>query len=122
MPTLSKAPSPTVIFTLDSRGHVPAAYWGSYAASKAGLEGLVRMLADEWASRPQWRVYGVIPGPIESPLRKRAYPGDTPGALPPISALVPLYVDLLAGGQRNDESLGPIIDAAPLLANARGIS
>ena len=120
MPVLSQAPSPTVIFTLDSRGHAPAAYWGSYAAAKAGLEGLVRVLADEWESRPQWRVYGVIPGPVESPLRKRAYPGDTPGALPPISALVPLYLDLLARGQRDGDRIGPIIDAAPLLAKARG--
>ena len=116
MPVLSRAPSATVIFTLDSRGHAPAAYWGSYAAAKAGLEGLVRVLADEWANRPQWRVYGVIPGPIESPLRKRAFPGDAPGALPSIAALVPLYLDLLA---RRRPEAGPIVDAAPLLARAR---
>ena len=110
MPVMSKAPTATVIFTLDSRGHAPVAYWGSYAAAKAGLEGLVRVLADEWASRPQWRVYGVIPGPIDSPLRKRAYPGDAPGSLPSIATMVPLYLDLLARRRADD---GPIIDAVP---------
>ena len=108
MPALLRAPQGTVIFTLDTRGHDPAAYWGSYAASKAGLEAMVRVLADEWHNRPGLAAYGVIPGQIDSPLRRRAYPGGDSSALRPIATLVPLYLELLAGPKRVSD---PIIDA-----------
>ena len=112
LPAMIKAPTSTVIFTLDSRGHAPAAYWGSYAAAKAGLEALVQVLNDEWANRPELRVFGVIPGPIDSPMRQRAYPGDAAGSLPPPSALVPIYVDLLL----RREAVGPVVDAGAMIA------
>jgi NAD(P)-dependent dehydrogenase (short-subunit alcohol dehydrogenase family) len=44
LPALRRSSAGTVIFTLDSRGHEPAAYWGSYAAAKAGVEALVKVL------------------------------------------------------------------------------
>ena len=106
-PAMLRSARATVIFTLDSRGHRPAAYWGSYAAAKAGLEGLVHVLCDEWTNRPAMRAVGVIPGPVDSPMRKRAYPGDAPGSLMPIDALVPLYVALLTG----DGPDAPVVDA-----------
>ena len=107
MPALLRSPQAVVIFTLDSRGHRPAAYWGSYAAAKAGLEALVHVLADEWQSRSTLNVYGVIPGPIDTPMRKRAYPGDEPASLRSPQSLVPLFLDLVTGARRCG---GPIID------------
>src|SRR5689334_22577623 len=46
MPLLAAAPDASVVFTLDSRGHAPRAYWGAYAAAKAGLEALAITVAD----------------------------------------------------------------------------
>src|SRR6266542_5615624 len=41
-------PDASVIFTLDTRGQEPKAYWGAYAVAKAGLSALLAILADEW--------------------------------------------------------------------------
>ena len=111
-PLLQRSPQAAVIFTLDSCGHEPRAYWGSHAAAKAGLEALVRVLADEWLNRPSLSAFGVIPGPVDSPLHRRAFPGADPAALRSLDHLVPLYIDLLAGRWTRDN--GPIIDARQL--------
>lgn len=59
-----------------------AAYYGidrvaAYAASKAGIEGLVRALAAD-LSRHQVRVNAIAPGFIETPMMKTAMAGDIP--------------------------------------------
>ncbi len=108
LPLLRRAPSATVIFTLDSRGHDPKAYWGSYAAAKAGLEALVHILADEWEGTPTMSAIGVIPGPVGSPMRKRTHPGGEAG-LAPLDSLVPLYSALV--GPHGSQHRGQVIDA-----------
>ncbi len=65
--TLSAQPSSFVfVSSMAARtadGHEPAAH---YAASKAGLLGLVRQMAVEWA--PHTRVNAVSPGVIDTPM------------------------------------------------------
>lgn len=109
LPLLRRGPAAKVIFTLDTRGHEPKAYWGSYAAAKAGLEALVHVLADEWENAPNLAAMGVIPGPMTSPMRRRSYPGDDPAVLRPIKSLVPLYMTLL--GPDAERYRGKVIDA-----------
>lgn len=109
LPLLRRSPAAKVIFTLDTRGHEPKAYWGSYAAAKAGLEALVHVLADEWENTPHLTAVGVIPGPIASPLRKRTHPGDDPAILRSVESLVPLFLALL--GPDAARYRGQIIDA-----------
>lgn len=109
LPLLRRAPAGKVIFTLDARGHEPRAYWGSYAAAKAGLEALVHVLADEWKNTPSLSVTGVIPGAIASPMRRRTHPGADPAVLRPLASLVPLYMALL--GPDADQYRGKVIDA-----------
>ena len=58
----TSAPDASVIFTLDTRGQQPKAFWGGYAVSKAALGALLAILVDEWESRPNLRVNGVVPG------------------------------------------------------------
>jgi NAD(P)-dependent dehydrogenase (short-subunit alcohol dehydrogenase family) len=106
---LTAAPDASVVFTLDSRGQDPRAYWGAYAASKAALSALATTLADEWENRANLRVNAVVPGPIRSPLRMLTHPGEDKAALPAPDALVPLYLHLL-GAQTKAES-GMRIDA-----------
>jgi NAD(P)-dependent dehydrogenase (short-subunit alcohol dehydrogenase family) len=114
MPLLSLAPDASIIFTLDLRGEDPRAYWGAYAAAKAGLSALAATLADEWESRPNLRINAVVPGPIRSPLRALTHPGENRSALPLPEALVPLYLHLV-GAQAKSES-GVQIDAQAWLA------
>ncbi len=109
LPLLTAAPKASVVFTLDTRGVAPRAFWGAYAASKAALGALAATLADEWEARPNLRVNAVVPGPIHSPLRAQTHPGEDKSVLPPPDALVPLYLYLLAA-QPKAES-GVIVDA-----------
>jgi NAD(P)-dependent dehydrogenase (short-subunit alcohol dehydrogenase family) len=114
LPLLAAAADASVVFTLDTRGQAPRAYWGAYAVAKAGLTALATILADEWESRPNLRVNAVVPGPINSPLRARTHPGEQRSALPDPGTLAPLYLYLLAV-QPKAES-GRLIDAAAWIA------
>ena len=109
LPLLSAAPDGCVVFTLDTRGNDPRAYWGAYAASKAGLLALATILADECESRTNVRINAIVPGPLRTPLRMQTHPGEDRSALPQPEALVPLYLHLI-GAQSKAES-GVRIDA-----------
>jgi len=114
-PLLAAAADAGVVFTLDSRGQAPRAYWGAYAAAKAGLAAFATTLADEWENRPNLRVNAVVPGPINSPLRAQTHPGEERALLPDPATLGPLYLHLL-GAQPKSES-GLLIDAQAWLAD-----
>lgn len=116
-PLLRNAADASVVFTLDTRGEEPRAYWGSYAVAKAGLSALLAILADEWDGVPNVRVNGVVPGPMRSPLRAQSHPGEDVSGLPPPEAFWPLYAWLLAGQPKADS--GGVIDAARWLARGR---
>jgi NAD(P)-dependent dehydrogenase (short-subunit alcohol dehydrogenase family) len=68
LPLLADAPDASVVFTLDTRGLEPRAYWGAYAASKAALWALAATLADEWDERANLRINAVVPGAVHSPF------------------------------------------------------
>jgi NAD(P)-dependent dehydrogenase (short-subunit alcohol dehydrogenase family) len=116
MPLLARAPDASVVFTLDSRGQEPRAYWGGYAVTKAAIAALAHELADEWEHRPSLRVNAVVPGPIRSPLRGQSHPGEDPTQLPPPEALVPLYRHLIAGQSKAESDA--LIDVQAWLAGA----
>jgi NAD(P)-dependent dehydrogenase (short-subunit alcohol dehydrogenase family) len=115
LPLLRAAPDASVLFTLDTRGQEPKAYWGAYAVAKAGLSALLAILADEWESTSNLRVNGIVPGPMCSPLRAQTHPGDDITRLPPPQAFVPLYMYLLAGQPKTES--GGVIDAQVWLAS-----
>ena len=119
-PMLGESADGSVTFTLDTRGEEPHAYWGAYAAAKAGLSALATILADEWESRETLRVNAVIPGPIRSPLRSRTHPAEDLAALPAPEALAPLYLHLLAGQPKSES--GARIDAQAWLAGAPALT
>jgi NAD(P)-dependent dehydrogenase (short-subunit alcohol dehydrogenase family) len=108
LPLLRGAPDGSVVFTLDTRGQAPKAYWGAYAVAKAGLSALLAILADEWEGVPNVRVNGVVPGPMRSPLRAQTHPGHDVTTLPPPERFVPLYLYLLAGQPKAQS--GGVID------------
>jgi NAD(P)-dependent dehydrogenase (short-subunit alcohol dehydrogenase family) len=120
VPLLNRAPDASVVFTLDDRGIAPRAYWGGYGVTKAGVTALACELADEWESRANLRVNAVVPGPIRSPLRGRTHPGEDRTRLPEPSALVPLYLHLLAGQPKSESAA--LIDARAWLSGVSAVS
>lgn len=79
LPLLKQRPGASITFTLDAK---TSAYWGAYGVSKAGVAALVTMLADEndgrkgEAGEPLLAINGIDPGPMRTPLRRRAFPGE----------------------------------------------
>lgn len=99
-PLLKLSPDASVVFTGESHGHAPAAYWGGFAVAKSGLETLVKIWSEEWDMYPQLRVNALIPGPVASPQRTMTHPGEVKDALPRPEDLMPHYLYLMGQDSR----------------------
>jgi len=73
----------------------PRAFWGAYAATKAGLEALVRCWADE-IEHTNVRAVLVDPNQMRTRMRAEAFPGEDPDSLPHPSEIGPMIVALAA--------------------------
>jgi len=74
LPELAKSADPCIVFTTSGVGQRGRAYWGAYAVSKFGTEGLAQVLADELEGK--MRVNLVNPGPVRTNMRALAYPAE----------------------------------------------
>jgi NAD(P)-dependent dehydrogenase (short-subunit alcohol dehydrogenase family) len=76
LPLLAAAPDGSVVFTGETHGVHPRAYWGGFAVAKSALSTLAAIWADELehAGRPRMNV--LVPGPIASPQRLRSHPAE----------------------------------------------
>jgi NAD(P)-dependent dehydrogenase (short-subunit alcohol dehydrogenase family) len=92
-PLLRASDAARAIFLSSGVAQKPRAFWGGYAASKAGLEALVATYADEMDTTTV-RALCVNPGAMRTKMRAGAYPGEDPLTLPEPSELVPLIVEL----------------------------
>jgi len=92
-PLLKRAPSGRAIFSTSGAASGRHAYWGPYAASKAGLEALVKTYAAECANT-NVRVNLVNPGPVATRMRSKAFPGEDPKSLPQPDDLAGLFIRL----------------------------
>lgn len=110
LPLLKVSPDASVIFTGETHGHQPAAYWGGYAVSKSGLEALATILSEELEQTPNVRANTLIPGPVNSPLRRKTHPGEDPEQLPQMADLMPWYLWLMGPDSR--EVRGQVIECA----------
>ncbi len=100
LPLLARAPDPSIVFTTSSVSIKGRAYWGAYAVSKFAEEGLMQVLADELATEQPVRSNSVNPGPVRSPMRARAYPGEDASKLAPPEAVVGPFLFLLGPDAR----------------------
>lgn len=100
LPLLRASSDASLVFTTSSVGRTGRAFWGAYAAAKAGLDNLAEVLADELENTPI-RTNVVNPGRTRTKMRTRAYPAESPESLPPPEHAVPAYLYLLGGGSRN---------------------
>jgi NAD(P)-dependent dehydrogenase (short-subunit alcohol dehydrogenase family) len=76
LPMLSAAPDSSVVFTGETHGAHPLAYWGGFAVSKAGLSALATIWGEELAHKGRPRMNVFVPGPIASPQRAQSHPGE----------------------------------------------
>ena len=70
------------------------AYWGPYAATKAGLDALARTYAAETENTTNIKVMLVNPGRMRTRMREAAMPGEDPKTLPLPEALAPKLVEI----------------------------
>jgi NAD(P)-dependent dehydrogenase (short-subunit alcohol dehydrogenase family) len=95
LPLLKKAPQASIIFVSSTVGREGRAYWGAYAVSKFGVEGLMQTLADELAENTRISVNSLNPGKTRTGMRRKAYPGEDPGTLPLPEDVAPAFFYLL---------------------------
>jgi len=72
----------------------PYAGWGGYGSSKAALDQLSAILAQE---HPALRVYAVDPGDMRTRMHQEAFPGEDISDLPPPEESVPGLLRLIEG-------------------------
>lgn len=111
LPLLKQAPDASIIFTTSSVGRRARAFWGAYAVSKAGVENLALMLADEMRNISNIRVNCLNPGATRTNMRASAYPGENPMSLRTPEDLMPLYLYLMGPDSRGVS--GESLDAQP---------
>ena len=94
LPLLEAAEDGSIVFTTSSVGSRGRAYWGAYAVSKFGTEGLAQVLAHEYEDT-HLRVNLVNPGAVRTGMRALAYPAEEPGRLAAPEAITAAYLYLL---------------------------
>lgn len=95
-PLFKAAPSARAIFVTSGVASRPRAFWGAYAATKAGMEAFVRCWADE-LEHTAIRAVILDPGRMRTRMRAEAFPGENPETLPDPSEIGPLVVELCQG-------------------------
>lgn len=94
-PLLRASEAGRAVFISCEQARAPKAFWGAYAASKAGLEAMVKSWADE-VDASALRAIIVDPGPTRTALRHQAFPGEDKDQLTEPAAIGTMIVALLA--------------------------
>lgn len=92
LPLLKASRDASVIFVGESHGEQPQAYWGGFGASKAALNYLCRVAADEWERFPNLRANVLVPGAVNSPQRIKTHPGESSIERKNIADIMPDFV------------------------------
>lgn len=102
-PLLHRSDAGRAVFVSSGAASGKYAYWGPYAAAKAGLEAMVKTWSHE-IENTNARANLVNPGATRTTMRAKAFPGEDPATLPAPEELVPLFLELLSPKcQRNGE-------------------
>lgn len=92
-PLLRRSEAGRAIVLTTGRAVRPKAFWGPYAATKAGMEALVRCWADE-IEQTKVRAILLDPNIMRTRMRAEAFPGEDPETLTDPSEIGPLVVEL----------------------------
>jgi len=92
---LPRMPDGGTIINVSSDAAVePYAGWGGYGSSKAALDQLSAILAEE---HPTLRIYSVDPGDMRTQMHQDAFPGEDISDRPPPEESVPGLLALIEG-------------------------
>ena len=107
LPLLLEAPDSAVVFTGETHGVQPRAYWGGFAVSKAALSPLAAIWADELERGGKPRMNVLVPGPVATPQRRQSHPGEDPRSLRPPEEAARAFIYLLGpeGAASNGRTL-----------------
>lgn len=94
LPLLQRSDSARLVFTSDAVGRRGRAFWGAYGISKAALENMMEILANELGAGSRVQVMTFDPGTVDTALRRRAYPTEPEGTHPSPDALAACYLRL----------------------------
>jgi NAD(P)-dependent dehydrogenase (short-subunit alcohol dehydrogenase family) len=100
LPALKLSADASIVFTSSGVGRHGRAYWGAYAVSKFGIEGLTQVLAAELENLTGIRVNALNPGKARTRMRRRAYPAEPLEELPLPESLTGPYLALLGPASR----------------------
>ena len=92
-PLLRSSKAGRAVFVTSTVGAKARAYWGPYSISKAGLEMMTRIYAEEVSKTPV-RVNLINPGATRTQMRAQAMPGEDPLKLALPSDRTNLFVEL----------------------------
>jgi len=81
LPLLSAADASSVVFTGETHGASPRAYWGGFAVAKSALSTLAAIWGDELERSGKPRVNVLSPGPIATPQRAQSHPAEDRASL-----------------------------------------
>jgi NAD(P)-dependent dehydrogenase (short-subunit alcohol dehydrogenase family) len=95
-PLLRESEAGRAVFFTSSVASNPRAFWGAYAANKAGMEAMVRCWADE-VEQTSVRAVILDPGGMRTRMRAEAFPGEDPDTLPLPEEIGPMVVELVQG-------------------------
>jgi NAD(P)-dependent dehydrogenase (short-subunit alcohol dehydrogenase family) len=87
---------PTIVNVTSDAGAEAYETWGVYGSSKAALEHISRVLAEE---EPAWRVLVVDPGDMRTEMHQAAFPGEDISDRPLPTESVPGFIALIEGDQ-----------------------
>lgn len=108
LPLLLAADDPSVLFTSSGVGRTGRGFWGAYAVSKFGLEGLSQVLADEHR-HGRLRSNCINPGATRTAMRLAAYPAEDRDRLKGPEDILAAYIYLL--GPDSKGVTGQSVDA-----------
>ena len=97
-PLLRQSEAGRALFLTTGRVQRPKAFWGLYAASKAGMEAMVRCWADE-IEHTNVRAVLVDPNVMRTRMRAEAFPGEDPLTLPEPAEIGPMIVEYAAASE-----------------------
>jgi NAD(P)-dependent dehydrogenase (short-subunit alcohol dehydrogenase family) len=100
LPALKRSKDAAVLYTSSGVGRRGKAYWGAYAVSKFGIEGLAQVLAAELSDITAIRVNVINPGAVRTRMRAQAYPAENPAKLRTPDSLTAPYLALLGPASR----------------------
>jgi len=92
-PLLRQSEAGRAIFVSSSVGSQARPFWGTYSISKAALEMLVKVYAEEIKST-KIRANLIDPGRTRTGMRAAAYPGEDPMTLPTPEAIAEKFLPL----------------------------